>query len=216
MIYNLSEQNSLANRFIAELRDVNIQKDRMRFRRNLERLGEVIAYELSKKLDYKEIDVETPMGIAKVHVPDQPIVLAVILRAGLPLHQGLLHYFDDADNAFISAYRKHHKDGTFEIHIEYVSCPSIEGSTLVVIDPMLATGASMALAVDSLREYGTPASVHFVTAIASSYGLDYIRRLFPEACIWMGALDEELTAKSFIVPGLGDAGDLSYGPKLQE
>lgn len=216
MIFNLSEQNSLANRFVAELRDVNIQKDRMRFRRNLERLGEVIAYELSKKLDYKEIDVETPMGIAKVNVPDQRIVLAAILRAGLPLHQGLLNYFDNADNAFVSAYRKHHKDGTFEIHIEYVSCPSIEGATLVVVDPMLATGASMALAVDSLREHGTPASIHFVTAIASSYGLDYIRRLFPEAYIWMGALDEELTAKSYIVPGLGDAGDLSYGSKLQE
>ncbi len=216
MIFNLSEQNTLANRFIAELRDINTQKDRMRFRRNLERLGEVIAYELSKKLNYKGIDVETPMGIAKVNIPDQQIVLAAILRAGLPLHQGLLNYFDNADNAFISAYRKHHKDGTFEIHIEYVSCPKIEGSTLVVIDPMLATGSSMALAVESLREYGTPASIHFVTAIASSYGLDYIRRLFPEANIWMGALDEELTAKSYIVPGLGDAGDLSYGSKLQE
>lgn len=216
MIFNLSEQNSIGNRFVAELRDVQIQKDRMRFRRNMERLGEVIAYEISKQLRYKEVEVETPLGIAKIQLPDQKLVLATILRAGLPLHQGLLNYFDYADNAFVSAYRKHHKDGTFEIHVEYVSCPSIEDSVLVVIDPMLATGASMSLAVKALQEYGTPKEIHFATAIASSYGLEHIQRLFPESSIWMGALDEELTAKSYIVPGLGDAGDLSYGLKLQE
>jgi len=216
MILNLSEQNSIANRFVAELRDVQIQKDRMRFRRNMERLGEVIAYEISKQLRYKEVEVETPLGIAKIQLPDQKLVLATILRAGLPLHQGLLNYFDHADNAFVSAYRKHHKDGTFEIHVEYVSCPSIEDSVLVVIDPMLATGASMSLAVKALQEYGIPQEIHFATAIASSYGLDHVRRLFPESHIWLGALDEELTAKSYIVPGLGDAGDLSYGLKLQE
>ncbi len=216
MIFNLSEQNSIANRFIAEMRDVQIQKDRMRFRRNMERLGEVMAYEISKTLTYREIDVETSLGVAKTQVPNQPIVLATILRAGLPLHQGLLNYFDTAENAFVSAYRKHHKDGTFEIHVEYVSCPLIEDSVLIITDPMLATGSSMALAVQALQEYGKPRALHFVTAIASGYGLDYIRRLFPEASIWMGALDEELTAKSFIVPGLGDAGDLSYGSKLQE
>ncbi|MBK7869510.1 MAG: uracil phosphoribosyltransferase [Saprospiraceae bacterium] len=216
MIFNLSEQNSIANRFVAELRDVQIQKDRMRFRRNMERLGEVIAYEISKQLRYKEVEVETPLGIAKIQLPDQKLVLATILRAGLPLHQGLLNYFDYADNAFVSAYRKHHKDGTFEIHVEYVSCPSIEDSVLIVIDPMLATGASMSLAVKALQEYGTPQEIHFATAIASSYGLDHVRRLFPESYIWLGALDEELTAKSYIVPGLGDAGDLSYGLKLQE
>lgn len=216
MIFNLSEQHSIANRFIAELRSTQIQKDRMRFRRNLERLGEVMAYELSKKLKYQPSSVETPLGIADTAEPIQKLVLATILRAGLPMHQGMLHYFDDADNAFISAYRKHHKDGTFEINVEYVSCPDIEGKVLVIIDPMLATGASMALAAEAMLRHGRPESVHFVTAIASTYGVDYIRRLFPEACIWMGALDEELTAKSYIVPGLGDAGDLSYGPKLQE
>ncbi len=216
MIFNLSEQHSIANRFIAELRSTQIQKDRMRFRRNLERLGEVMAYELSKKLKYQPSEVETPLGIADTAEPMHKVILATILRAGLPMHQGMLHYFDDADNAFISAYRKHHKDGTFEINVEYVSCPDIEGKVLVIIDPMLATGASMALAAEAMLRHGRPESVHFVTAIASTYGVDYIRRLFPEAYIWMGALDEELTAKSYIVPGLGDAGDLSYGPKLQE
>jgi uracil phosphoribosyltransferase len=216
MIFNLSEQNSIANRFVAELRDVHIQKDRMRFRRNLERLGEVLAYEISKTLQYTTKDVETPLGIAQVQLPAQPIVLSTILRAGLPLHQGMLNVFDDASNAFISAYRLHHKDGTFEINLEYVSCPNIDDSVLIITDPMLATGASMSLAAKELHQHGQPAAVHFVTAIASSYGLEYIRRIFPQAYIWMGALDEELTAKSYIVPGLGDAGDLSYGPKLQD
>ncbi|MFN7115492.1 MAG: uracil phosphoribosyltransferase [Saprospiraceae bacterium] len=216
MIFNLSEQNSIANRFLSELRHVQIQKDRMRFRRNLERLGEVLAYEISKTLTYKPVEVETPLGTASVALPDQPLVLATILRAGLPLHQGLLNYFDYADNAFVSAYRKNHKDGTFEIHLEYVSCPELEGSVLILCDPMLATGASMGLVAKALHEHGTPSQLHFVTAIASTYGLEHIERLYPEAHIWMGALDEELTAKSYIVPGLGDAGDLSYGPKVQE
>ena len=198
MIFNLSEQNSIANRFLSELRSVSVQKDRMRFRRNLERLGEVIAYEISKSL------------------PSQPIVLATILRAGLPLHQGMLNYFDDAGNAFVSAYRKHHRDGTFEIHLEYVSCPNLEGTVLILSDPMLATGASMALAAKELQENGIPAEIHFVTAIASSFGIEHMERLFPQAHIWVGAVDEELTAKSYIVPGLGDAGDLSYGLKVQE
>lgn len=216
MIFNLNEQNSIANHFVGELRNVNIQTDRMRFRRNLERLGEVLAYELSKKIEYKTITVDTPLGTSQIHVPADNIVLATILRAGLPLHQGLLNYFDTADNAFVSAYRKHHKDGTFEINVEYVSCPNIEDSVLVIIDPMLATGASMEKAVEALKMHGAPKAIHFVTAIASTFGLDYIRRLFPDAHIWMGALDEELTAKSYIVPGLGDAGDLSYGAKMQE
>jgi len=216
MIFNLSEQNTIANRFLAELRSVHIQKDRMRFRRNMERLGEVLAYEISKSLQYKNTGVETSLGIANVAVPTQKLVLGTILRAGLPLHQGLLNYFDDADNAFVSAYRKHHKDGTFEIHLEYVSCPNIDGSVLILSDPMLATGASMALAAKELQENGTPTEIHFVTAIASSYGLEHLERMFPEAHIWIGALDEELTAKSYIVPGLGDAGDLSYGTKVQE
>jgi uracil phosphoribosyltransferase len=216
MIVNLSEQNSIANHFLADLRDIRIQKDRMRFRRNLERVGEVLAYEISKTLTYKTIEVETQLGIASVAVPEPKIVLATILRAGLPLHQGLLNYFDKADNAFVSAYRKSHKDGAFEVHLEYVSCPNINGKVLLLSDPMLATGASMELAARALYEHGEPAELHFVTAIASIYGLEHLERLFPEAHIWMGALDEELTAKSFIVPGLGDAGDLSYGPKVQE
>lgn len=216
MVFNLSEQNTIANQFLAELRDARIQTDRMRFRHNLERLGSILAYEISKTLDYQEKEVETSLGIAKVKVPNTPIVLATILRAGLPLHQGLLHSFDNADNAFVSAYRKHHKGGNFEINLQYVSCPVLEGKTLIISDAMLATGASMALSIRTLKEFGLPKRIHIVTAIASTDGLDYIRRLYPRANIWIGALDEELTAKSYIVPGLGDAGDLSYGAKLQE
>lgn len=216
MIFNLSEQNSIANQFIAEIRDAKVQKDRMRFRRNMERIGEVLAYEISKTLAYEPQAVETPLGIANIPLGSQRIVLATILRAGLPLHQGVLNYFDTADNAFISAYRVHHKGGTFEIKLEYLSCPKLDDCVLIVCDPMLASGASMSLTVKSLLEHGTPSQIHIVTAIASSYGMNYIRRLFPDAHIWMGALDEELTARSYIVPGLGDAGDLSYGGKMQE
>ncbi len=216
MIVNLSEQNSIANRFIAELRDVKAQQDSMRFRRNLERLGEILAYEISKELEYTEKEVETPLGIAKVKVPSQRIVLATILRAGLPMHQGMLNYFDYAGNAFVSAYRRHHKDGTFDIHMEYISSPSVEGSVLIICDAMLATGSSMALVANALTELGEPARIHFATAVASAAGLEHMKRVFPDASIWMGALDEELTAKAYIVPGLGDAGDLSYGEKMQE
>lgn len=216
MNFNLSEQNTIANQFIAELRDVTIQQDSMRFRRNLERLGEVLAYEISKTLNYEKKEVETSLGVAEVSVPGDPVILATILRAGLPFHQGFLNYFDKAGNAFVSAYRKHHKDGTFEINLEYISCPRLDDTTLIIVDPMLATGASMGLAIKELQEYGTPQKIHVVTAIASTYGLDYIRRLYPEADIWMGACDDELTAKSYIVPGLGDAGDLSFGAKTQE
>lgn len=216
MIFNLCEQKSVAQRFIAELRDIQIQKDRMRFRRNLERVGEVLAYEISKTLDYKQVQVETPFGIASSEALTNPIILATILRAGLPFHQGMLNYFDDAGNAFISAYRKHHKDGSFEINLEYVSCPRLDNAILILSDPMLATGASMSMAAHQLQEFGTPKEIHFVTAIASSYGLNHLRRLFPKSHIWMGALDEELTAKSYIVPGLGDAGDLCFGLKVQD
>lgn len=216
MVFNLSEHNNIGHRFIGEMRDVHIQKDRMRFRRNMERLGEILAYEISKTLKYHPVKVETPLGMTTVQMPLQQVVLGTILRAGLPLHQGLLNYFDDAGNAFVSAYRKHHKDGTFEIKLEYVSCPNLAGSVLILSDPMLATGASIALAAKELQEYGEPAAIHFVTAIASSYGLEHVQRLFPKAKIWLGALDDELTAKSYIVPGLGDAGDLSFGEKLQD
>lgn len=213
MIFNLSEHKSVANRFISELRDVTVQGDRMRFRRNLERVGEVLGYELSKTLDYEEKQVETPLGIANVMLPSQRVVLSTILRAGLPLHQGLLNVFDHADNAFASAYRKHHKGGTFEIKLEYLSSPNLDDSVFILADSMLATGASIDIVLREFKQFGTPASIHVVTAVASTNGLNYIRRLHPDVHIWMGALDEELTAKSYIVPGLGDAGDLAYGGK---
>lgn len=216
MIHQLSATNSIANRYLAELRSLEIQQDRLRFRRNMERLGEVIALELSKTLDYIVQEVETPLGMAEVSVPNDRIVLATILRAGLPLHQGLLNVFDDADNAFVSAYRRHHKDGTFEIEVEYVSCPSLDDAVLIVCDPMLATGASMVLGTQALLDFGQPKAIHFVTAIAAQQGVDYLRRNFAKTHLWAGDIDEELTAKSYIVPGLGDAGDLSYGPKMQD
>jgi uracil phosphoribosyltransferase len=216
MIFNLSNKANIGNQFLAELRDAKLQTDRMRFRRNLERIGEILAYELSKTLDYKEVAVETPLGTAHTRVPADRIVLATILRAGLPLHQGLLNYFDQVDSAFISAYRKHHKDGTFEINLEYVSCPDLNDCVLILSDPMLATGASIDIALQELRPLGTPKTIHIVTAVAATAGLNHIRRLYRRANIWMGAEDEELTAKSYIVPGLGDAGDLSFGSKLQD
>ncbi len=216
MTFKLTDHNSIANHFLAELRDVHIQKDRMRFRRNMERLGEILAYEISKTLDYQLDEVETPLGIANVNRSKQRVVIASILRAGLPFHQGVLNIFDQADNAFVSAYRQHHKDGTFEINVQYVSCPKLDDCVLILVDPMMASGASMDLAIKTLLENGTPAETHVVTAIASTYGLEFIRRLYPKVKIWMGDQDEELTAKSYIVPGLGDAGDLAFGSKLQE
>lgn len=216
MVKNISETNSIANKFIAQLRDVKVQQDAMRFRRNLERLGEIIAYEISKTLEYESTNIETPLGVADIPLPARPVVLATILRAGLPFHQGFLNYFDDAGNAFISAYRKHHKDGTFDIELSYVSCPDLTEKILIIIDPMLATGASMNIALEEIKANGVPSQIHIVTAIASRQGLNYVRRNNPKAHIWLGAVDEELTAKSYIVPGLGDAGDLAYGAKLQE
>ncbi len=215
MITNLSEQNSLVNRFVAELRDVDIQQDRLRFRRNLERLGEILAYEISKTLRYEPIEIETPLGIAATALPAQRIVLATILRAGLPLHQGLLNYFDQADNIFIAAFRRHHKDGTFDIQLDYVSAADLTDAVLIVCDPMLASGASMNLALQQLERFGLPAQVHVATVIACTAGVEAVRRRHPKAQIWMAALDEELTAKSFIVPGLGDAGDLAFGAKTE-
>lgn len=215
-MFDLSKTPSIANQFIAELRDVNVQTDRMRFRRNLERLGEILAYEVSKTLDYAPKTIATPLGEAEVALSGQEVVLATILRAGLPMHQGMLHYFDHAESAFVSAYRKHHKDGSFDVHVEYISCPNLTGKTLILADPMLATGASMSLAIESLLERGQPAAIHIVTAVAATAGIEHIQRVMPEAHLWVGAVDEELTAKSYIVPGLGDAGDLSYGEKVQE
>ncbi len=216
MTYNFADHQSIVNQFIAELRDVTIQQDRMRFRRNMERVGEVMAYEISKTLAYEQKDVETPMGIASCMLPTSKVVVACILRAALPFYQGFINTLDQAGSSFISAYRRHHKDGTFDINLQYVTCPDLNDATLIVVDPMLATGASMDVAIRSLKDYGTPTALHICTAIASSNGYNYIRRLYPQANIWMGAKDEELTAKSYIVPGLGDAGDLCFGPKLQE
>lgn len=214
MVHILSKQNSIVNHFIAEMRNVTIQQDRMRFRRNLERLGEVAALEISKTFLYQEVEITTPLGIALVPQMQEQPVLATILRAGLPLHQGLLNYFDGADNAFISAYRRHHKDGSFDIHLEYVSSPKLEGRVVVLSDPMMATGQSLVQTFKALIALGKPKHLHIVAAIASTEGLHHLQANVPEnASIWIGALDEELTAQSYIVPGLGDAGDLAYGTK---
>lgn len=217
-IHHLGKENSLFNTFISELRSVDHQKDSMRFRRNLERIGEIFAYEISKHLEYQSQEVTTPLGIANMKLPQGNPVLATILRAGLPLHQGLLNYFDRADCAFISAFRKHHRDGSFEIQVDYMSSPVLDNRVLILADPMLATGKSMYLAYQELLSNGTPLHTHFVSAIASIQGVEYLQsRLSPTNCtIWLGAVDEELTAQSYIVPGLGDAGDLAYGLKTSE
>ena len=216
MVVNLSTEHSLVTNWIAEIRDVEIQKDRMRFRRNLERVGEIAALEISKVLPYKEVEIQTPLGVARAKVLEEQPVLTTILRAGLPLHQGLLNYFDKADNAFVSAYRKHDKEsGSFEISLEYFSSPDIENRIVIISDPMLATGASLVKTIQYLREEGEPKSIHIVAAIACSVGIEFVRRNIPSATIWCGDIDDELTAKGYIVPGLGDAGDLAYGVKIQ-
>lgn len=216
MIHRLFENNTILNQFVAEIRDVNIQSDRLRFRRNMERIGEIFAYEISKHLNYKKTKVETPLGISECKLHKDRIVLTTILRAGLPLHNGLLSFLDCADNGFISAYRKHHKDGTFDISMQYITCPDITDAIVVISDPMLATGASMKKAIEAILDYGKPKHIHVVVAIASSTGLSYLTRHFPNVSIWVAAEDEELTAKSYIVPGLGDAGDLAFGEKMQD
>lgn len=215
MVINLSERYSLLADWICELRDVNLQTDRMRFRRNLERIGEVAAIEISRTLAYVEKETPTPLGVSACKIlKDQP-VLATILRAGLPLHQGLLNYFDRADNAFISAYRKHNRDGSFDISLDYISCPELENRVIIIADPMLATGSSLVKTIQFLREEGHPSEIHIVTAIACTVGIEYVQRSEPQVKIWCGAIDEELTAKGYIVPGLGDAGDLAFGTKVQ-
>lgn len=216
MVHILSEQNSIFNQFVAELRDITIQKDSMRFRRNLERMGEIISYEISKTLEYQKKETTTPLGIAETsHLVSQPVI-ATILRAGLPMHIGVLNYFDKAQNAFISAYRRHHKDNTFDIHVEYVSSPSLDDKVLILCDPMIATGASIVLAYKAILSKGTPKHVHIISAISSKEGVDFVKANIPTKnfTIWCGAVDEELTAHSYIVPGLGDAGDLAYGEKI--
>lgn len=215
MVINLSEQHSLVSNWVAELRDTQVQDNRMRFRRNLERIGEVAGYEISKLLEWEEKEITTPLGTANCKMLKAQPVLATILRAGLPMHQGLLNYFDKADNAFISAYRKHHRDGSFEISLDYVSCPSLENRVIIISDPMLATGSSLVKTVQYLRDEGQPSEIHIVCAIACTVGIEYVHRNEPKVKIWCGAIDDELTAKGYIVPGLGDAGDLAYGTKLQ-
>ena len=217
MVKVLNKENTILNKFIAEMRDKRIQKDSMRFRRNMERVGEIMAYEISKKLHYKTQMVETPLGIATVESINDKIVIATILRAGLPFHQGFLNYFDDAENGFVSAYRKSRPDGSFIVEVEYVSTSSLAGKTLILVDPMLTTGTSLMMVYDALiRRAGEPEHTHFAAAIASEEGVDYVRkRINPSKCtLWCAAVDEELTAKSYIVPGIGDAGDLAYGEKL--
>lgn len=214
MLNILGNQNSIVNQFISEMRDEQVQKDRMRFRRNLERLGEIFAYEISKHLPFAPKEITTPLGTAIVPVMAAQPVIATILRAGLPLHQGLLNYFDMADNAFISAYRKHHKDGSFDIKLEYVSAPQLNERILILNDPMLATGSSIVMTYRRLLELGIPTHTHIVCALASTQGVNYVKSHLPsEVTLWIGAVDEELTAQAYIVPGLGDAGDLSYGNK---
>ncbi|OFX22137.1 MAG: uracil phosphoribosyltransferase [Bacteroidetes bacterium GWA2_31_9b] len=216
MVNILSSQNSLLNLFIAEMRDETIQKDSMRFRRNMERIGEIMAYEISKHLKYETKEITTPLGISNMNLPILPIVNATILRAGLPLHQGILNYFDKAENAFISAHRKYHNDASFTIQFEHLSGPSIKDKILILSDPMLASGASMEIAYKALIERGKPTHTHIVTIIASNQGINYVKKHIPmkDVTIWAGDVDDELTVKSYIVPGLGDAGDLAYGSKI--
>ncbi len=216
MIHLLGKSSSLINQYIAEMRDVDIQQDSLRFRRNMERAGEIFAYEISKTLAWQKKEVVTTLGLANCEVLEQYPVIATILRAGLPLHQGLLNAYDKAENAFVSAFRKHRKDGRFDIKVEYVSSPSLDGKVLIISDPMLATGASMVLSYKELCRKGKPVHTHIVSILASNQGIEYIRKNMPDDdySLWLGAIDDELTAKAYIVPGLGDAGDLAFGSKL--
>ncbi|SHH00274.1 uracil phosphoribosyltransferase [Pedobacter caeni] len=213
MIFNLDKTTSIANVFLAELRDEHIQKDAMRFRKNMERLGEFFAYEISKTLEFERKETQTPLGVAKTAFLTQQPVLATILRAGIPLHQGLLNVFDQAESTFITAYRKNHKNGNFVIQVEYISTPDLTDKIVIMADPMLATGMSMVLCCKELLNRYQIKELHIVAAIASTEGVNHVRANLPKAKLWLGAIDEEMTSKSYIVPGLGDAGDLAYGVK---
>jgi uracil phosphoribosyltransferase len=215
IIHKFDSENSILNKFISEIRDVEIQKDSMRFRRNIERIGEIMSYELSKNLHYKTSDVTTPLGIKKIDKFENNIVLCSILRAGLPLHQGLLNYFDDAENAFISAYRKHTTETEFEIVVEYFASPSLDDKILILADPMLATGQSLISVFEGLKNHGVPKEIHIVSVIGSQIGIDNIKNNFPNNVhLWIATVDEKLNEKGYIIPGLGDAGDLAFGKKL--
>ena len=217
-IHHISQQNSILNTFISEIRNTDIQKDSMRFRRNIERIGEILGYEMSKSLSYKTSSIKTPLGNCDIALLENNIVLCSILRAGMPLHNGLLNYFDTAENAFISAYRHHkHNPESFEIIIEYLACPSLENKTLILADPMLATGQSMVATFEALKPFGIPKEVHLISVIGAQEGVDYIEKNFDtKVHLWIGAIDETLNEKGYIVPGLGDAGDLAFGEKLQK
>lgn len=214
-IVNLGDTNSILNKFVAELRDVDIQKDSLRFRRNVERIGEIMAYEISKEFHYSTKDIQSPLGIAPMNTPDDQIVISTILRAGLPFHQGFLRYLDNAENAFVSAYRKYKDRLNFDIHIEYIASPRLTGKTLIISDPMLATGSSMELAYEALLTKGVPGHVHVASIISSKQALEYLQKKMPDdkTTIWIAALDNDLDDHSYIVPGLGDAGDLEFGEK---
>ena len=215
-IHYISDQNSILNHFLAQIRDVKIQTDSMRFRKNIERIGEIMAYELSKTLDYKNIDVQTPLGIKHTTTIAEPVVLCSILRAGLALHQGFMNFFDAAENGFVSAYRNHYNnDDHFDILVEYQAAPSFEGKNLILIDPMLATGQSIVAVLQKLHLEHKPKEIHVAVVIAAPEGIDYLEKNLPSTChLWVAALDEKLNDKNYIVPGLGDAGDLAYGSKL--
>lgn len=216
-VHNLSEQNSILNTFIAEMRNISVQKDSMRFRRNIERAGEILGYELSQTLDYQSSEINTPLGTANENLPCNDIVLCSVLRAGVPLHNGLLNYFDKAENAFISAYRHHkHNPESFEIIVEYLACPNLEGKTLILADPMLATGQSMVATFEALKPFGTPKNIHLVSVIGAKAGVDYVSKHFAkDTHLWIATIDDTLNDRGYIVPGLGDAGDLAFGEKLQ-
>ena len=216
IIHHLEQTPSILNKFIAEIRDLTIQKDSLRFRRNIERIGEILGYELSKNLQYQPTEIETPLGTKNMQLATENIVLCSILRAGLPLHQGLLNYFDDAENAFISAYRHHpNNDHEFEIVVEYFAAPTLENKTVVLADPMLATGKSLAAVYEGIQKHGTPKELHLVCIIGSTEGIEFIEKYFPKNThLWIAAIDDQLNTKGYIIPGLGDAGDLAYGPKL--
>lgn len=219
MVKNLGASQSLLNSFLSEIRCAKTQQDSMRFRRNMERLGEIFAYEISKTFEYKPVEITTPLGLANMFVIAEQPILGTILRAGLPLHQGVLNFFDKADNAFISAFRRHYNDGSFEIKIDYLSSPSLENRILILVDPMLATGQSMVLTIkEIIGNHGKPKHIHIVSAIASTEGIDYVKRFLSgiSYTIWTAAIDEELTAQAYIVPGLGDAGDLAFGSKSND
>lgn len=215
-VFNLEEKNSVLNKFIAEVRDVKMQSDKMRFRRNIERIGEILGYELSKTLIYKENAITSPLGTSLVSVPDEELVICSILRAGLPLHNGLLNYFDNAENSFISAYRHHSSETEFEIKVEYLASPSLEGKTLILADPMLATGLSFINVFNALKPMGTPKNIHLVSVIGSKQGIETLQKELPDHVkLWIATVDNDLDEHGYIVPGLGDAGDLCYGTKLQ-